>query len=92
MKKKSSISININVEENENKQQEINVEQSFGGQTQTTKYFVSNGYVEKIFDNLKTDSNQIQVKLQSQMEELKEMLQSYVNIREVDLPLYDKKF
>ena len=33
MKKKSSISININVEENENKQQEINVEQSFGGQT-----------------------------------------------------------
>ena len=33
VKKKSSISININVEENENKQQEINVEQSFGGQT-----------------------------------------------------------
>ena len=63
LKKKSSISININVEENDNNQQEINVEQSFGGQTQTTKYFVSNGYVEKIFDNLKTDSNQIQVKL-----------------------------
>ena len=33
VKKKSSISINIKVEENENKQQEINVEQSFAGQT-----------------------------------------------------------
>ena len=71
--------------------QQIDVEQSVGGQTSVTRYFVSNRYVEKIFDNLKTDSQQIKAKLESQMEELKEMFKSYTDIREVDLPVYDRK-
>ena len=56
-----------------------------------TKYFVSNGYVEKIFDNMQTNSEQIKNKLESQMEELKEMFQSYNNIRDLELPDMEKK-
>ena len=41
---------------------------------------------------MKTDSHQIKAKLEGQMDEIKEMMQSYTDIRDVDLPLYDKKF
>ena len=55
------------------------------------KYFVSNGYVEKIMDNLKTNNDQIKNKLEGQMEELQEMFTSYTNIREIELPRFGAK-
>ena len=55
------------------------------------KYFVSNGYVEKIMDNLQTNNDQIKNKLEGQMEELKEMFTSYTNIREIELPRFGAK-
>ena len=93
MRKESAISITVSVaEDKDNNAQEITVDQSFGGQTVAQqKYFVSNGFVEKIFDNMQTSTELIKSKMETKMEELTEIVNSLLDIREKDLPFYENR-
>ena len=56
-----------------------------GGKEQ---YFVSNIFVEKIFDEISAKQDMIKLKLEAQIDELTEKVMSVIDIREVELPDY----
>ena len=56
-RKTSGVSIQLSFKEVPNQaKQEVTLDKVVGEETTTSKYFVSNSFVEKIFDNIRTNS------------------------------------
>ena len=69
-----------------NNQQEIIVDQNVGGHSTKSRYFVSNGYVENIVDNMQSNTQNIQKEVDIKVEELTDRVQSALDIRNYELP------
>ena len=73
------------------------VEKEKGDEAQETaekskhRYFVSNYFVEKIFDNIMTEISIFSSKLEDEMQITQEKVNSLLNIREEELPLFGNK-
>ena len=58
---------------------------------QKSQYYVSNQYVEKIFDNTIRKIDTIREGLESRMNKCEKLVQSLLDIREKELPYYNEK-
>ena len=53
------------------------------------EYYVSNAFVEKVFDQINEKQDLIHESLLEELEKLKEMIGTVIDIRDKELPNYD---
>ena len=55
--------------------QEVTLDKVVGEETTSSKYFVSNSFVEKIFDNIRTNTLEFEQRIEAKVEVIGENMQ-----------------